>query len=105
MFNIDTFYSEVAWPIFRGVICENQGLGIGEIFDCRDDWTPAELASALALAYDRTDGAMRNSKIRRVRYREPCVNERAFELALGGHRIGEIAAHFQDALIKAEWGV
>ncbi len=105
MFNLETFYSEIQWPVFRGTITESQEIGLTELLSCRDDWTPAELATALALAYERTDGTMRNAKIRRQRYREPIVNERLFKLALGGQRSADIAMHFQDALIKSEWGV
>lgn len=105
MFNLETFYAEIQWPVFRGTITESHEIGIGELLSHRDDWTPAELATALALAYERTDGMMRNAKIRRQKYREPIVNERLFKLALGSQRSAEIAGHFQDALIKSEWGV
>ena len=103
-FDINKFYDAVSFPVFGGFIDDNQQIGIVELLDYCDTWTPAELGSALAMAYHRTDGRMRDAIIRRQKYREPVVNERAFELALGGKRIAATAMAFQDALIVSEWG-
>ena len=103
-FDINKFYDAVSFPVFGGFIDDNQQIGIVELLDYCDTWTPAELGSALAMAYHRTDGRMRDAIIRRQKYREPVVNERALEAALGGKRIAATAMAFQDALITAEWG-
>ena len=49
MFNLETFYSEIQYPVFRGTITESQEIGLTELLSCRDDWTPAELATLAAV--------------------------------------------------------
>lgn len=103
-FDINKFYDAISWPVFGGFISDGQQIGIVELLDYCENWTPAELSSALTMAYHRTDGGMRDAIIRRQKYREPVVNDRTLEAALGSRKMADTALAFQDALIMAEWG-
>ena len=100
-FRLGAFYDAVNWPVFKNALDENGYDAIEEILDYCEGWQPAEVASALVLAYQSTGGKMRDAIIRRIRYREPVASERVFRLA--HERGAEMAVIIQDALLNADW--